>query len=202
MGFNSPEWVFAFIGAILINCVGTGIYSTNGPEACLYQVDHSEAEVVCCETNDMLKRFDFSKLPRVKAFVVWGEKELPKDIKDSRFYLWNDFLKIGADVKEQSVLEKSNRCKPGECSTLIYTSGTTGMPKGCMLSHDNLCWEAIPMMNEVIKSDPSIPIIAHRVVSYLPLSHIAGLAVDVMSHVFAGHELYFAKPDALAGTLV
>jgi len=95
----------------------------------------------------------------VKAFIVWGEKELPKDNKDSRFYLWNDFLK-------------------------------------------HLCWEAIPMMNEAQKSDPSMSPNSHRIVSYLPLSHIAGLAVDLMSHIYAGHELYFAKPDALAGTLV
>jgi len=76
------------------------------------------------------------------------------------------------------------------------------MPKGCMLSHDNVCWVAIPMMKGVQQSDPSIPVIAHRVVSYLPLSHIAGLSIDVMAHIFAGHELYFARPDALAGTLV
>lgn len=76
------------------------------------------------------------------------------------------------------------------------------MPKGVMLSHDNLCWIAIPMMVNAQKSDPSIPINQHRVVSYLPLSHVAGLCVDIMSHVYAGHELYFAMPDALAGTLV
>jgi len=34
------------------------------------------------------------------------------------------------------------------------------------------------------------------------LSHIAGLAVDIMAQVMSGHELYFARPDALAGTLV
>lgn len=202
MGFNSPEWAIAFVGGVLNNMVGTGIYSTNAAEACLYQTDHSEAEIVCCETNEHLKRFDLSKLPRVKAFVVWGEKELPKDLKDSRFYLWNDWMKLGADVKDPAIYEKISRQRPGECAVLIYTSGTTGNPKGCMLSHDNLCWEAIPMMNEAVKSDPSIPISGHRVVSYLPLSHIAGLAVDLMSHLYAGHELYFARPDALAGTLV
>lgn len=58
------------------------------------------------------------------------------------------------------------------------------------------------MMTEAQKSDPSMSPNSHRVVSYLPLSHIAGLAVDLMSHIYAGHELYFAKPDALAGTLV
>lgn len=41
-----------------------------------------------------------------------------------------------------------------------------------------------------------------RVVSYLPLSHIAGLCFDVLAHIIGGSELYFARPDALQGTLV
>lgn len=41
-----------------------------------------------------------------------------------------------------------------------------------------------------------------RFVSYLPLSHIAGLIFDVLSHAFIGFKLYFARPDALQGTLV
>lgn len=36
MGFNSPEWVIAFVGTILNNQVNTGIYSTNAPEAIQY----------------------------------------------------------------------------------------------------------------------------------------------------------------------
>lgn len=76
------------------------------------------------------------------------------------------------------------------------------MPKGCMLSHDNLCWESIPLMEGISFSDPTYPVTAHRVVSYLPLSHIAGLTADIMSHIYNGHELYFARPDALQGTLV
>lgn len=42
----------------------------------------------------------------------------------------------------------------------------------------------------------------NRIVSYLPLSHIAGLTIDVIAHMFAGSELYFAMPDALQGTIV
>lgn len=33
MGFNSPEWFFADLGAILAGGISTGIYPTNSPEA-------------------------------------------------------------------------------------------------------------------------------------------------------------------------
>ena len=59
MGFNSPEWVIAFVGTILNNQVNTGIYATNAPEAIQYQVDHSEAEVVVVENYELLARFQF-----------------------------------------------------------------------------------------------------------------------------------------------
>ena len=97
MGFNSPEWAIGFIGGILHNCVNTGIYSTNAPDAVLYQADHSEAEVVLCESNEHLKRFlvNLDKLPKIKAFVVYGENALPEGCSGNRFYLWSDFLRLG-----------------------------------------------------------------------------------------------------------
>jgi len=112
-------------------------------------------------------------------------------------------MRLGEGLKDFVILDNVSKQKPGQCACLIYTSGTTGMPKGCMLSHDSLVWEAYPLMAEIVKSDPSFPMHSNRVVSYLPLSHVAGLSVDVLGHIYSGHELYFAKPDALsAGTLV
>ena len=35
------------------------------------------------------------------------------------------------------------------------------------------------------------------VVSYLPLSHIAGLCVDLFCPIYSGGTVYFAQPDAL-----
>lgn len=111
--------------------------------------------------------------------------------------LWKDFLKLGSDIKDSVILEKAKKQKPGECAVLIYTSGTTGMPKGCMLSHDACVWEQIPIMQTWAKQRPEVLGPGNRVVSYLPLSHIAGLSVDVLTHYLNGHELYFARPDAL-----
>lgn len=116
--------------------------------------------------------------------------------------LWKDFLKVGAAVKDDVILEKMGRQKPGECCCLIYTSGTTGNPKGCMLSHDNLCWESIAVTSMTEREKPEAVGPQNRIVSYLPLSHIAGLAFDILQHMSNVCELFFARPDALQGTLV
>jgi len=34
MGFNSPEWVISLFGSIFHNNVVSGLYITNGPDAC------------------------------------------------------------------------------------------------------------------------------------------------------------------------
>ena len=99
-------------------------------------------------------------------------------------------------------MEKCLRQKPGECCVLIYTSGTTGNPKGCMISHDNLCWGTIEVFAIASQEQPELIGPHNRTVSYLPLSHIAGLLFDIMHHFFNSHEIYFARPDALQGSLV
>lgn len=43
MGFNSPEWAIAHFGSIFHNNVVSGVYITNGIEACQYQAEHSSA---------------------------------------------------------------------------------------------------------------------------------------------------------------
>ena len=94
MGFNAPEWAFSCIGSILNGQVFTGIYITNQADAVLYQTQHSESEVVVVENADMLKRFtvNLDKYDKVKAFVLWGENQLPEGCTGPKFYLWKDFL--------------------------------------------------------------------------------------------------------------
>ena len=158
MGFNSPEWAVAFMGSIMYETVSSGIYITNAPEACLYQATHSEAEIIVVETLDHLKRFtvNLDKLPKVKAFVVWGEETLPAEFQGSRYFLWKDFLKIGNHIGDDIIAKKMDAQVPGQCCCLIYTSGTTGMPKGCMLSHDNIVWESVEMMELIASEKPEL----------------------------------------------
>lgn len=133
-----------------------------------------------------LKKYEvnLSRLPNVKSIVVYGVDKFPPEVKDPRYFLWKDFMALGKDVKDQVIIDKMNRQKPGNACCLIYTSGTTGNPKGVMLSHDNLIWttnsslSTIRSATEINEND--------RIVSYLPLSHIAGFSFDVLASIITG----------------
>ena len=46
-----------------------------------------------------------------------------------------------------------------------------------------------------------IPAWRDRMISYLPLSHIAGLLIDIFVGIAANNTVYFADKGALKGTL-
>ena len=192
MGFNSPEWCFAFLGTIYNNNIASGIYATSGRDACLYQTAHSEAEVVVVENLAHCEIY-FSildKLPEVKAVVAWSVKEFPEAMKkDGRFHRFNDFIKLGANVPDSVIEEHEARNKPGKCCTILYTSGTTGNPKGVMLSHDSVLANYIAhgkdyygRFSDQVDLKPEDV----RQVSFLPLNHIAAFGFDVMCTILWG----------------
>lgn len=196
MGFNSPEWFIADVGAIFAGGIAAGIYTTNGPESAHYVANHCDAKVVVVEDEEQLNKFlqIRDRLPNLKAIVMWtGEPK--KGIEG--VYSWSTFMKLGGDVSDQAMQERMDYQKPGHCCTLIYTSGTTGNPKAVMLSHDNLTWTASVCVAvlDFTKGD-------ERLISYLPLSHIAAQMTDLHGPIAIGGTVSFAKPDALKGTLV
>ena len=101
MGHNAPEWVISFVGGISYNCIASGVYPTNTAEACLYQADHSEAELIVVDSIENLKKYEvnLNKLPSIKAIVIYTLDKLPSDVKDKRYYTWKDFLGLGSNVK-------------------------------------------------------------------------------------------------------
>jgi len=84
-----------------------------------------------------------------------------------------------------------------QACTLVYTSGTTGNPKGVMLSQDNITWTS-QRAHEVY--DWSYD--SEQVVSYLPLSHVAGTFIDIYLSMWGGGTVHFADKMALQGTLL
>ncbi|XP_023278283.1 long-chain-fatty-acid--CoA ligase ACSBG1 isoform X3 [Seriola lalandi dorsalis] len=199
LGFNSTEWFFSAVGAILAGGIMTGIYATNSPEACQYVASDSKANIIVVENQKQLDKIlqVCDRLPHLKAIVQYSGQ---LQQKLSNLYSWEDFMDLGLDVSEKQLDDIISSQRANQCCVLIYTSGTTGKPKGVMLSHDNITWTA----NHASRAGDMQPADTKQesLVSYLPLSHIAAQIYDLWTGIQWGELVYFAQPDALKGSLI
>merc|ERR1712038_90871 len=204
IGFNAPEWLFANFGAIMAGGIAAGVYATNGPDGCKYQAQHSKAKVIVVEGVHQLEKFySISRdLRDLKAIVMYGPDSIPLDVKDHisvPVYTFADFLKLGESVPDSELKARNDEQKPNEVTSLIYTSGTTGPPKAVMITHDNIIWTTKTQLT----TSPELVGLTNddHFVSYLPLSHIAAQMIDMHAPMIKGHQVWFAQPDALRGSL-
>lgn len=79
-----------------------------------------------------------------------------------------------------------------EIATIVYTSGTTGMPKGVVHTFANMAWAADAIHQRVrligLETGPD-----DRMLSYLPLSHVAERWVVEAGSFCTGFRIFFAN---------
>jgi len=219
-GFNSPEWVMSALAASVAGGKSAGIYPTDAPDTVAYKVVHSGGSIVVVEEKKkiagLLKGLAArGDAKRIKAFVCWadkpakGETVVVPGCGTVPVFSWQDLLEMGkSKVSDAELSKRSNEVQPGHCAALIYTSGTTGEPKAVMISHDNIIYEATTVTAMVSKSVGFADSSNERLVSYLPLSHVAGMMVDIVTPVVvsatqpAAVTIHFARPyDLKIGTV-
>ncbi len=74
---------------------------------------------------------------------------------------------------------------PDSLACLIFTSGTTGKPKGVMISHKNVLWTIESLFGQMIPAT-KFP----RIVSYLPMAHIAARAGDHYQAIYRVGQIF------------
>ncbi|CAK1602054.1 unnamed protein product [Parnassius mnemosyne] len=197
LGFNSEEWYIADLAAIHAGGYAAGIYTTNSPEACYHCLETSRANICAVQDKKQLDKILSirSRLKHLKAIVQW---EGPVDTSVPGVYSWEQIMEIGAKEPDTELDNILKTIGVNECCTLVYTSGTVGPPKAVMLSHDNLTWDAFSISERVRDLKPTVD----RLISFLPLSHVAAQVVDMYTTLTNAVPVYFAQPDALKGSLI
>ncbi len=191
IGQNRPEWAVADLAAIHAGGLPAGIYATCTAEQCRYVAHHCEAQVAVVGGVEQLAKFQEvqSALPHLRAVV-----QMDGEPAGAGVIAWPELLRRAHDVPESALDARLAEQAPDDVATLIYTSGTTGVPKGVMLSHDNLIWTAsIGVTALGVRAGDDI-------VSYLPLSHIAEQIVSIFGPVSFGGATWFTPDMADLGT--
>lgn len=166
------------------NCIPSGVYTTNGSDACFFQAEHSEAQLIVVENEEHLVKYlqVIDRLPKVKGIIVYDDDigKLREKFTDKKniIFGWLEFLALADDYNEKKALKKEvhqrvDKLQPGMCCNIVYTSGTTGNPKGVMLSHDNMLYNMSLTLAAISRDIGWMDDGSERLVSYLPLSHSA-----------------------------
>jgi long-subunit acyl-CoA synthetase (AMP-forming) len=181
---NRPEWFIANVAAQAIGALPAGIYTNSTPEQCRYIAEHAEAVVAVVEDNSALQQLEAAGgRPGGLRHVVLMDGAPGQEGSLS----WAELLALGGPVHEAEAARRARAVGPEDVATLIYTSGTTGHPKAVMLTHQNLAFIAR-------KAQEILPVGADdRLISYLPLSHIAEQVVSHLLSMATGACVSFAE---------
>ena len=185
LGFNRPEWLIMDVAVMAIGGAAAGVYTTCSADEVQYIVDHAESTVLLIENRNQWQKIAArrDRLPHLRHVVAMKGAGLEAEGVLS----WEDFMSRGAAVSDADFMARLHALEPSGLATLIYTSGTTGPPKGVMLTHDNLSWTANVLATLMGTRDQD------RLLSYLPLSHIAEQMLTVHGPIMHGGEVFFAE---------
>ncbi len=185
LGFNRPEWIIMDMAAMLVGAVPAGIYWTSSVSEVEYILNHSQSPVLLIENEERYQKI---------AALRDGLKHLKHVVRmdDGRPSVtgtigWHEFLSMGEGGLQKQVDERLQAIRPEDPGTYIYTSGTTGPSKAVVLTHANLSWSAQSLCGALGATADQ------RVISYLPLAHVAEQMISVHSPALQGFPVYFAR---------
>lgn len=181
---NSVEWVIFDQAALALGLVTVPLYLDDRPDSAAYILNHAEARLLLVEG-----RFQLKKLAEMAGTAQTLERIVCLAAPDAGLKDWNPRLVAAADwlaaaggtpVPERHVASDL-------LAAIVYTSGTTGRPKGVMLTHENLLWNAY-------YASQCADFGRHEVfLSFLPLSHTLERTGGYYLPMLLGAEVAYAR---------
>ncbi len=184
ISYTCYKWVLTDMATMTIGGATVGIYQSNLPKDCGYIINHSDAVVVFAEDQNQLAKLMEIKeeIPAVRKVVLFNGEAHGNDWVIS----FEEFLRLGVDTPDSEFDKRANELKPQDIAGIVYTSGTTGIPKGAVLTHDNITFTA----ESVFQSAPFNA--GEEMFMFLPLAHIFARTCSY-SAIITGNRTTFAR---------
>jgi fatty-acyl-CoA synthase len=162
LGHNSIEYFEVYHAASKLGAVFCTLnWRLTGSEL-TFIIDDNDAKILVVEAGfqDQVAKI-LPSLGAVCAVVVFGG---PVTLDGALCY-----EELTQDASEAEVeVEVSSE----DAAVIMYTSGTTGLPKGAVLTHGGVCWDAVSYLTYMQPAPPASFLLA------MPMNHIAGLHIQ------------------------
>ncbi len=155
---NCPSWIMFEQAAMSLGLVVVPLYTVDRPDNIAYIVNDAGVKVLLFENYVQWQALStvMDKMSCVQRFISIEKVTVSNESRLKSADVW---------LPAQATMQAEAERKRDEMATIIYTSGTTGKPKGVMLSHHNVVYNAYA-------SYLIFPVDQHDcALSFLPLSH-------------------------------
>ncbi|MCU0074727.1 AMP-binding protein [Pseudomonas koreensis] len=171
---NCAHWIIADLAIWMAGHVSVPLYPNLTAESVNQVLTHSESVLAFIGKLD-----DWPGMsPGVPAGLT--TVSLPLHPPGTFDFNWDD-------VQRSSPIQDDPRPAAEQLATIIYTSGTTGLPKGVMHSFANLGF-ATTRGTQLFGLNEN-----DRLLSYLPLCHVAERMFVELASIYTGQTVFFAE---------
>jgi long-chain acyl-CoA synthetase len=164
---NRPEWAFADWACLTLGMADVPIYPTLPAAQITHILVNSGSTAIFVSGDAQAAKIAEirSQLPSLRHVITFAKtKPAGVDLTIAEV----EAMGAAVDSAERRAAWKAGALavKPNDLATLIYTSGTTGLPKGVMLTHDNLYFNTRAGLTVLPFTLQDVAL------SFLPLSHV------------------------------
>tara|TARA_B100001248_G_scaffold91633_1_gene67965 strand:+ start:407 stop:2371 length:1965 start_codon:yes stop_codon:yes gene_type:complete len=188
MSNNTKEHNISDLGIVYCGATPSTLYKQLKFEQVEYVANLMEAKVAIVGDLELFEEVNKAKnnCPKLEAIVLIDGYEEKKDL--DYVYSYDELISKGKEIndKDSSKLDSAiSTITPDTLACLIFTSGTTGRPKGVMITHRNVLWTIESLFGQIITAG-KYP----RIVSYLPMAHIAARAGDHYQAIYRTGQIF------------
>lgn len=177
---GKPEWMILDFACQQCGLVTVPVHPTSLAQD--FELIISETESVLCITADQEL---YEKVNAVKQKLGISLALHHLDPGKGAYFQALEFVNPRAD-ELQKLTDIKKSVDENDLVTILYTSGSSGVPKGVMLTHYNIVYN-IKVILTLLPLEQN-----HRVISFLPFSHILE-RMACYSYLAFGVSLYFSQ---------
>lgn len=183
---NGIDWVCFDLAALGLGLVVVPIFANDRPDNVAYIIRQTDARLLLVGDSEHTEELCESLLMFAGLRIVVRGVNIAGVTSDRRRIALQEWLPAQAGRRELEVVD----ARPDDLATIVFTSGTVGRPKGVMLSHRNILWNAWASFhaNTVYANDLFL--------SFLPLSHTLERTTGYYLPIMGGATVAFARSVA------